>query len=340
MNNIITIGNQILHLYNRLLPRCGNIESILQRMEELIPCKETDENGKRVLHTEQSLLERIDALYRLPSRVSTNTTVLYANETRIGILGKCIVKPSVFSITVDELECNNKLNNKQLNKEYEKVTNKMADYTHHLRNVVWIEDTPGLQAFEAVYSASHTRWFIHAYVHAYRTYTPFTCTLLLQTESTSFFVCMLKRKQLVTHLLNFVNRQQKRVCITTRTCEQLWREYGMKIDGLTVHGREKYVVDYRIDNLETEWYRLVSDDTDYSNDYSSDSNNLMNSFIKLRDFIAQTNNESVNYILTNNQLNKLMECRPKSKEEINGMMRCSALFRAHMEDFLFLLRNE
>lgn len=100
-----------------------------------------------------------------------------------------------------------------------------------------------------------------------------------------------------------------------------------------------------VSQYESSLYTASSCDFDYIADQfisyyniSHDSKLLVTELIKLRNFIAKSNNESVFYTMTDDQLCKLVCNQPQTKEEfLQCLTRMSALAREHVIDFLMLI---
>lgn len=118
--------------------------------------------------------------------------------------------------------------------------------------------------------------------------------------------------------------------------------YGSR-DGLNVKCANKSIESSKNDTKESlsESY-CKNEDKKYVNDEISNRKIVLSMILKIRDFLAKNNNESVDYIVTENQLHILLKYAPKTKMEFKMLLlRCAPLLRAHVEDIIFIInKNE
>ncbi|ELQ76328.1 Exosome 3'-5' exoribonuclease complex, subunit PM/SCL-100 (Rrp6), partial [Trachipleistophora hominis] len=348
---IIDLCSALLHKLNKNLEQLNNGQPIPTHLYSALHqqiCRINTFN-------EDLLMARIDKIYKsLNSSVIVPPALvkLYHDDkhvgndapagTLVGLIGQNIVKPLVEDV--------------ELHVNYE-CTCDVSEIPAELRvfdeNMTWIDETNKESFLESLKVCKHV--LMHAYLHTYRTYQPFTCIFLVKTHHGTYLIDTLKHKRMVARLSYECTYYKY---MNGRTLHALKEEFKVVPCCCSlVKTRECYFVDFRIRPIHDDLLRLevthekdaeassegvqqVVERMSAQNNVTGRERKVLEDILKLRDFVAKSNNESVNYVLTERQLCLILENMPKTKMQFKNVLpRCSPILRAHIEDILFILNE-
>lgn len=358
---IINICSTLLHKLNKSLLILNEHPKTSFKREEILEEIDTTKNNliNNNSSLEDTILSRIDKIYK--AALNTNHTnvadsniikIIQNNDELIGMIGN-VVKPMIEEIDIGkENTCECKVPLMGLDTGHDNVV--INSFIHITSNnlCVLLDSITNM-------TMTNNKILLHAYTHSYRTYLPFTCFFLIKISNTNYLIDTLKFKSILADKsLHSLWGCGCHKYLSRKTYNTLKEEFKVGICCYrTVEVNEVYLVDYRIRPLDDEMLRIRIGEESFDDDISKDmrnitvsdvanadskilSSNILEQLLKLRDFIAKSNNESVGYVLTNTQIKTLMDNLPKNKEEFKMLVgRCSPLLRAHIEDVLFIING-
>lgn len=260
----------------------------------------------------------------------------------VGLIGQNIIKPLVEDV--------------EMHMRYEcgcEVPEIPASLCVFGEDLTWVDESNINSFLESVRNSKHV--LMHAYLHTYRTYLPFTCVFLVRTDCDTYVVDALKHKRLVAMLSYDCTYRKYMNGKTLLALREEFKVVPCCYSLVKVH--ECYFVDFRIRPMQDELLHLditpekddeaVLESVKQTEERIGAQNNItggkrkaLDDILKLRDFVAKNNNESVNYVLTERQLSLILEKMPKTKIQFKSVLpRCSPILRAHIEDILFILNE-
>lgn len=347
----------VINTTNELL---ANINTLLEEINRTsTDTKQTEMELKRILkemdelvRDENYYLERIDIIHGTGENImnSSNIEIICADKSnkKIALGAQNILKPIISS--------------KEINKEYRcdrKIEKTIPEYLKYSKKEIRIESQDDLDSF--IEKIEKQCLLFHAYTHSYHTYLPYTCFLLVRTETNDFIFDLLKYPDLFPETIFSCDFDK---FMSYETLLIISKEFCLKMCCFKlVKVQELFLVDWRI-KVDSSWFQIRVDDlldtSDYLKKYvglnvtshydatenieaafnrisqkistENESPDKLMKILKLRDFIAKTNNESPNYVMTERQIFQIFE-----KEEIK---RASPLMRAHTADIMFIIENK
>lgn len=203
--------------------------------------------------------------------------------------------------------------------------------------------------------------------HEYRSYEGFTCFLAIYLPSGYLYIVDgIKFREILPHL-RLLKGDVNKIIHCQRCVERLIKDFGniKSYQNFSAPDSEIYV-DWRIrplnedlisiicrtiqdsveninDGISTERHEasVINEIEAFAENYGLPPNmDILPDLLKLRQYLARTNEESINYIMSDTQLYNLIVNNPVNLEEFEHLFdRMSSVLRLHVTDFLLIFRR-
>lgn len=306
----------------------------------------------------------IARLNRLPTAIK-NIVEVYKDEKLVGVLCDNIEKPQIEFIRDEtEITCTHENSNENIEHDFQDITDEIVVY----------DDV-------SEFDNTNSPVLISLYTHDYRTFSGFTCIMLISTPEKTFAIDTLNVRDLRHKLFHcgtvkyfhcskcYVSYKREfgnlgcyktfnietelyvdwRIRPLNKVMMNILKEDAMKMQSALT--RKEVIVEQRVLYHLSEYnYTLFADENVNISElthlfltfYGIDGKNFhaAHSVLKLRNFIAKSNNESPWYVLTDKQVVILIVKKPETQESFLMVMeRTSALAKEHMSDIVLIFRN-
>lgn len=352
-----SIDHNLKSIYIQYLRDNTRYNELVQRLKHLR--SQIDEG--RITARIDYLISRIN---RNP-RVKKNIVEVYKDNKLVGILCDNIEKPHI-SIMRDEthVECDHNL--KDVVQNYPRNDSNMLDMTM-CTNLDDIDLEDGIL-------------FISLYMHDYRSFAGFTCVMLISTLHKTYVIDTLSIRDVRHKLWHCGTRKIFHCSKCVESFQREFGSLGCFTSlnhstDVYVDWRIRPINNVMMDILKHDVLKMISNSQNISQpeskniinassyDYTLFTNEdieiseLTNVFmvyynisktdydvvyniLKLRNFVASSNNESPWYVMTDKQVVRLIVEKPETSESFMRVIkRASALAREHIFDIVLIIRN-
>lgn len=267
----------------------------------------------------------------------------------ICVVGERIQKPNLKEIVLERLECT-----------HDVVFQKFKPFVR----TVYVETASQIRLIDK----SILQAGIEVFDHTYRSYNGFICFIsLYDTNGNIYIVDSIKFRDVIPSL-NFLKCGVPKI-IHCRGCAEIllkdfkqlgcFRNYSVLPENIFIDWRIRPIPVFLLEILQKGVLKvtgLVNNHKEFelfcengepnelnriTSKYElSDDENILENLLKLRRFLARSNDESVYYVMTDDQLVRVFKSRPKTQNELSDVLkRASPLVRQHLMDFLHVLEN-
>lgn len=326
--------NLLVHHHKHLLDR-DTVGRLVQKIEE------TQALVKDAEHSFRRILKDIEA-----KEGGSNVVVVTRNKVPVCIVGDGVAKPSLEDARASRPEC---------------CHAPSFGGFEPLRRVVHVETRGQLAAIDKTVSQA----VVEVFDHTYRSYEGFTCLISVgDTRGNIYIVDAIRFRTAIPKLAMMRCGVPKIVHCSGCAARLLkdfgqlgcFRSYELAPAAVFVDWRIRPVPRFLHETLCQGVRQMaemadggvkprkavegneVDEAKDIVSRYAiSDGTDVLDALLKLRRFLAKSNDESVYYVMTDDQLVRLMAIRPATQDELlRKMGRLSPLARQHAMDFLLV----
>ncbi|KAG5859019.1 hypothetical protein KMI_09g14460 [Encephalitozoon hellem] len=316
------------------------VERLIQRIEEV---------QLLVRDSEGSFRQMLEGIEAEESSKADTIVVITKNKKPICILGKEVVKPRIESINAGSINCTH-------TPSFCKF--KAFSSTVHVKTLAQLLDI----------DKHITQAAIEVFDHTYRSYEGFTCLISVgDTNGNIYIIDAIKFRAFIPRLALLKCNVPKIIhcggCVERllRDFKQLgcFRNYEIPSDTIFIDWRIRPVPRFLLEVLyrgvqeiremvangvEMEVYCSKKNDEtkEMALRYGiSNDGGLLEDLLKLREFLAKSNDESVQYVMTDDQIVRLLKAKPTSQRKMaDELRRLSPIARQHIMDFLLLFNGK
>ncbi|AFN84084.1 hypothetical protein EROM_111020 [Encephalitozoon romaleae SJ-2008] len=312
------------------------IERLVQRIEEIqLLVKDSEDRFKRILES-----------IEVEESIRPDTIVaITKNKKPLCILGKEIVKPRIESIDAENIDCCH--------------TPSFGEFKA-FSSTVYVKTLDQLLDMDKTI----TQAAIEMFDHSYRSYEGFTCFISVGDAKGNVYIIDAIKFRAAISRLELLKCHVPKI-IHCRACvERLLRDFRQVGCFRSYEISPKMVfIDWRIrpvpgfllevlfkgvheiremaaSGVEMKVYcsKEIDETKDMASRYGiSEDEEILENLLKLRRFLARSNDESVHYVMTDDQVVRLLKAKPTTQEKmVEVLKRLSPLARQHIMDFILL----
>lgn len=353
-----TTNNQITNIYNEYKTDKSKHQKLLDKIKEL-----------KSQFNENKISARIDLLIcKLKNETKTNYKIIEVvkDNELVALITDNMIKPNSeyrksigtkvdckhtlnydldFGENIDYIEIKdiNELNNIQnepaLIKLYKHTYRSYLGFTCYILIITkkcnYLIDTLKVRNITHDFFGCETVKFFHCencITFFEREFCDLSCVSIYNAETENKIYCDWRIRPLHNIMKTFI---QKDIKFMKKDFEKHKLYCLNKLQDILI--KEKYTNDFVIFNEDIEIYaeNLIN-----HFNVAKENKIMIMECLKLRDFIAKSNDESINYVMTDAQLIKLIFTKPQDRDEfIECFGRMSALVREHIHDFIAIIKS-
>ncbi|UYI26318.1 ribosomal RNA-processing protein 6 [Encephalitozoon cuniculi] len=329
--------NLLLH-HGRCSMDASEVERLMQRINEVqLLVRDSERNFRQILKsTEEGNVRR------------SSVVIITRDKVPICILGEEIAKPSIEDIDIESVECSH--------------TPSFHEFMP-FSNTVFVNTKAQLLAIDRTI----TQAAIEVFDHTYRSYEGFVCFISAGDTRGNVYVIDAIKLRTVIPRLRLLGCNVPKIVHYGNCVQRLlkdfkhlgcYRSYEIPSDMVFIDWRIRPVPEFLLEvlckgvcrigemlangvKMKTSCTKEVDDVEDIASRYSISSNrDVLRALLRLRRFLAKSNDESVHYVMTDDQVVKLLEIRPDTRDKLlGGLRRLSPLARQHVMDFLYIFSS-
>lgn len=346
---LINLATEFTKTLNALIPHIDTKDStkvliITELINKVSSCMKGLEN------TEEAISHLIN-LTEINKEECKDVVYLRKDGNLLGIISRDVIKPRIFPVKKLSIECNCLFSIERSFLPFKEcivinTESELRSLDSELKEVV-------LNAFE----------------HSYRTSDPFVCYISVYTpEGYIYIIDAIRFREIIPQLRLLKCNVMKVIC-SQFAAKCLIEDFGSVNCYRAFNIPEShYIIDWRIRPLNETMISVICEETakgvemlnlgleleEYCPNETDEVSEFMERFeinesqatlieklFKLRAYLARSFKESVQYVLTDSQLAKLISNMPTAVEEIESLFPyMSSVMRLHSGDFLIILKGK
>lgn len=315
------------------------IERLIQRIEEIqLLVKDSEDRFKQILKS-----------IEMEESARPDTVVAITKSKKLlCILGKEIAKPRIESIDAENIDCSH--------------TPSFGEFKA-FSSTVYVKTLDQLLDIDKTV----TQAAIEVFDHSYRSYEGFACFISVGDANGNIYIIDAIKFRVAISRLGLLKCYVPKIIHCGNCAERLLRDFkqvgcfrnyeissGMVFIDCRIRPVPGFLLEVlckgvheirRMAAIGVEMKVYCSKEIDETKDMASrygisGDEEILESLLKLRRFLARSNDESVHYVMTDDQIIRLLKTKPTTQRKMVGELgRLSPLARQHIIDFILLFND-